>query len=151
MDSVAIATLALDLLVPYAKKAAESFAGEAGKTAYAKVGSLFAAIKRRFAGEVAANDTLARFEQSPERYRPFLQDVIAETLKRDAMFRDEVAQLLADIREAAPQLTILQRMKDAESVVGMKAGEMSTGQVVVEQDIGTARSVTGVEIDRIRR
>jgi len=151
MDPVTIATLAVTLLVPYVKKAAEEFAGEAGKAVFNKVGALFAVLKQHVGGDTAGRDTISRFEESPERYRPFLEDVLKEKLDADEKFRSEVARLLAEIRDAGPDVKIVQKIKKADSATGLEARQLTGGSVSVSQEIEDARNVTGVKIDRIGR
>lgn len=149
MDPATIATAAVTLLVPYVKEAAKEFAGEAGKTALQKVGTLFTMLKQRLGGDAAASDTLTRFEQSPERYQPFLEDVLKERLEKDEAFRTEAARMLAEIKASAPELAIVQKLDEGEGITGVEAGELASGRVTVDQTIGKGKDVTGARIDRI--
>jgi hypothetical protein len=149
MDPGTIAAAALGLLVPYVKKAMEEFAGEAGKSAYAKVAGLFTVLKQRLVGDPAVQDTVARFEQQPERYKPFLEDVLKEKFTQDGALLSEIERLVAEIRESAPDIVVVQKIKRAEHVVGLNAGVMTKGRVTVNQEIEQAGTATGAKIDRI--
>jgi hypothetical protein len=149
MDPATIASAAVGLLVPYAKKAMEEFAGEAGKTAFNKVAALFKVLKQRLTGDAAAEDTISRFEREPERYQPFLEDVLRDKLAQEKPFATELAGLVAEIEAAAPELAIVQTIKKVGSVVGLEASEVGKGRIGISQDIDEAQSVVGARIDRI--
>jgi hypothetical protein len=149
MDPVTIATGAATLLVPYVKKAAEEFAGEAGTAVLQKVGHLLTRIRDRLFGDAAARDTVDRFEQSPERYRPYFEDVLKEKLAADGAFRAEIESLLQAIEQTGPQVAVVQRMKKAEGVIGVEARELARGRVTVDQKVEDAKEITGAKFDRI--
>lgn len=149
MDPTAIAASAVTLLVPLIKKAAQEFAGAAGKSAFEKAKGLFARLKNAFSKDPAAADTIARFEKEPERYEPFMQDIIRDKMMQDPKLANEITQLLEQIKREAPTIHVVQKMKKAEEMIGVKAKEISRGDITVEQEADEAMSVTGVKSEKI--
>ena len=149
MEPLTLAASALAVLTPYVKKAAEEFTGETGKAIAEKAGSLLAKLKSWWTGDEAATDTITRYEENPARYEPYLEDVLKEKLLNDPQLRSELAELLREIKEAGPDLRIVQRMKKAEEVVGLKAKNMTGGTASVQQVIEEGKKITGMDIDKI--
>ena len=148
MDPVT-ATLAanvMTVLMPYATMAAHEFVKSAGKDAYQKAKSLIATLKTRWAGNEEATETLARFEEKPERYQPVLKDILEEKLIQDQELAAELATLL---NEMGPSLEIIQQMEEGRRVTGLEAEQMSGGRARVRQDIQRGEDVTGARITRI--
>ncbi len=145
----ATATLAASLmsvLMPYVTMGAQEFVKGAGKDAYEKVRSLLGTLKARWTGDEEAMETLTRFEEKPERYRPVLEDIVKEKLAQDKELAMVVATLL---NEMGPTLEVVQRMEEGRRVTGLEAEEMSGGRARVDQDIGKGEDVTGARIRRI--
>ena len=148
MDPVT-ATLAanvMTVLMPYAALGAQEFVKSAGKDAYEKAKSLIATLKARWAGDEEAADTLARFEEKPERYQPVLKDILEEKLSQDKELAAELATIL---HEMGPTLEIIQQMEEGRRVTGLEAEQMSGGRATVRQDIQRGEDVTGARITRI--
>ena len=149
MDPATIATLTgsvLSVITPYVVKGADEFAKLVGETAFEKAKGLFAALKHKLSGDREAADTLARFEEKPQRYQPVLQDILAEKLAQDPEF---AAEMERHIKGMGPVLEVVQRMKEAEGVVGIQASHMASGTARVTQEIDVAKQVTGMKIDSI--
>ena len=147
MEPTIIAASVVTLLSPYLKKTVEEFAGEAGKKAFDKAGQLFSWIKSKVTGEAAT--TLTRFEKDPDRYQPFLEDVLSEQLAQDAAFRDELAAKLENIKAEAPTVEVVIRMKEAEKVTGIRIKNMTRGTAKATLDIEKGKDITGAEIDNM--
>lgn len=149
MDPATIATLTgsvLSVITPYVAKGADEFAKLVGEAAFAKAKALFAALKQKFSPDREAADTLARFEEKPQRYQPVLEDILSEKLAKDPEFAAEVER---HIKEMGPVLEVVQRMKEADGVVGIQANRMASGTARVTQEIDMAKQVTGMKIDNI--
>lgn len=140
-----LVTNVMAVLMPYVTKGAEEFTRAAGQAAYEKAKSLLATLKARWAGDKEATENLDRFEEKPQRYQPVLEDILKEKLTEDKDLANELAQLL---KEIGPTLEVIQKMKEAEDVTGLKAKEMG-GTAKVTQEIEKAKKVTGAEIDCI--
>ena len=147
MEPTIIAASVVTLLGPYLKKSLEEFAGEAGKKAFDKAGQLFSWIKGKVTGETAT--TLTRFEKDPDRYQPFLQDVLAEQLAQDSAFRDELAARLEAIKAEAPTVEVVIKMKEAEKVTGVRIKNLTRGTVRAALDIEKGKDITGADIDNM--
>lgn len=148
MDPVTagLATSVVTVLATSVSMGAQEFAKSAGKEAYEKVKAMFAAIRVRWSGDEEATGVLRRFEQDPERYAPFLEDVLRETLAED----EELAAVLAtSLDEMGPSLQVVQRMEEGRRVTGLEADEMTGGKATVRQDIGVGEDVTGARIRRV--
>ena len=148
MDPVT-ATLAanvMTVLMPYAAMGAQEFVKSAGKEAYEKAKSLLGTLKTRWAGDEEATDTLARFEEKPERYQPVLEGILEEKITQDEHLAAELATLL---NEMGPTLEIVQQMEEGRRITGIEAEQMSGGRASVRQDIGRGEDVTGARIGRI--
>jgi hypothetical protein len=153
MDPVTIAASVVALLTPYLKKAAEEFAGAAGKSAASfvqgKAKILWQRLRAGFAGDAPAVESLDQFATDPDTHKDEVEAQIAAKLARDKPLQDELAAAIAEIKRAAPQIRVVQKMKEAEAVVGLKAKRMTRGTLEVTQESEKAKGVTGVEIDEI--
>jgi hypothetical protein len=144
-----IAANVISLLVPYVKKAMEEFSGEAGKAVFKTVGSLFTKVKTFFTGDSAATDTFDRFEKDPEKYKPFLEDVIKEKMEEDPSFKESISDLLEQIKKEGATLKIVQKMQKGENVTGVDAGEIGNANIDVQQEIVEGKMITGVKAGKI--
>jgi hypothetical protein len=149
MDPVTIAAAVGALFAPYFNKAAEAFAGEAGKYVHGKVKDMWEKLRARVAGDQQASAALDRFERDPDGARPDLEKVVEKQAAADTALRDELAETLAEIKRQAPNVKVVQQMTEAEDVVGVKARRLARGNVDVTQEVYKAKKVTGVELDEI--
>jgi hypothetical protein len=141
-----LAASVVTILAPYVAMGAQEFAKSAGNSAYEKAVGLLGTLKARWAGDEEAAQTLARFEEKPERYQPVLEDILSEKLARDDELAAELATLLD---EMGPGLEVVQKMEQGRRVTGLEAEEMGGGRAKVAQDIGRGEDVTGARIGRI--
>jgi hypothetical protein len=144
MDPVTIATGALAILVPYLKRGAEEFTAAAGEVAYQKTKALLADLKRRWSGDREAIGQLEQLERNPDRYRPVVEDILKEKLQGDPGLAQQLTQYLQDV---GPTIDVVQRLKDADTVVGVDTDE-GRGTMRVTQEIDKSANVTGVRIRR---
>ncbi|TKK70363.1 hypothetical protein FC093_06345 [Ilyomonas limi] len=149
MNFTLIAANLVTLLVPFAKKAMEEFSGEAGKAVFNKISSVFSKVKSFFSHDAVASDTLARFENEPDKYKPFLEDVLKEQLAKNPDFGKEISHLLKEIENDGPQLKIVQKMQKGDNVMGVEAEEIGKAGISVDQDIAEGKNVTGVKAGKI--
>ena len=147
MDPATIAAGVVVLLSPYVKKSVEAFAGEAGKLVFKKTEELFTWIKSKFTGEAAS--TLGRFEKDPERYAPFLEDILAEHLQRDPKLLADLAGIMEEIKKEAPTLNVVIKMKEAENVTAVRIKNMSRGTANASVDIEKGKNIVGAEVDNM--
>jgi hypothetical protein len=136
----------MTVLMPYASMGAQEFVKSAGKSAYEKAQSLLGTLRARWSGDKEATETLARFEEKPERYRPVLEDILKEKIARDEELAARLATLL---EEMGPNLEVVQRMEEGRRITGLEADQMSAGRARVTQDIDRGEDVTGARIRRI--
>jgi hypothetical protein len=149
MDPVTIAAAAGALFAPYFKKAAEAFAGEAGKYVHGKVKDMWGKLRTRVAGDPQAAVTLDRFERDPDGARTEMEALVEKQAAADTALRDELAEAFAEIKRQAPNVKVVQRVKEAEEAVALKARRLARGNVDVDQEVDKAKKATAVEIDEI--
>ena len=141
-----LATQIMVILIPFVSKSAEEFARSAGKDAYEKVKSLFSILKERWIGDKEATDSLAHFQEKPERYQSILKDILEEKIDQDEVLRLKISQLL---KEMGPSLEVFQRMKEAKMVTGAEVKEMRSGRASIQQEFDKGEDVTGFKADVI--
>src|SRR5215207_2402910 len=135
-----LATNVVAVLAPYVAVGAQEFVRNAGKDAYEKAKTMFAALRAKWTGDEEATDALTRFEEKPERYATVLEDVLNEEL---------AVVLTTLLNEMGPSLEVVQKMEEGRKVTGLEAEEMTGGKTTVNQDIGRGEDVTGARIRRI--
>jgi hypothetical protein len=148
MEPAVLTAGAIAVLVPYVKKAAEEFAGEVGKSVFEKTKALWSWVKGKFTAPVEA-EVVKRFEEDPERYRPFLEDLLVSRLEKSPELTSEFAHLIQEIKAAGPAVNIVINMNKAEEVLGLRLKQMTKGKVDVRLNIGEGKKITGAEIDQI--
>jgi hypothetical protein len=102
MDPVTIALTAAGLL---AKKALEAAGGKAGEGAWAALGRIADAVRRRFGGDPEVTESLDRLEAKPtsEARTAEVAEVLGDRLQTDPTFADELAQLIDQAKATSPQ------------------------------------------------
>lgn len=146
MDPVTIATAALAILAPFARKSAEEFMRAAGEVGYERAKRLFATLKERWSGDEEASTVLTQFERKPGRYQGVLEEVLKEKLEADPGLTSELDQQLRDF---GPELQVIQRMGVGEDVTGAEIGDVREGRIGVEQEIEEAKRVIGARIGTV--
>jgi hypothetical protein len=149
MDPASIAAALGALLVPFLKKVAEDFAGEAGKYVQGRAKSLWERLRLRLEGDPKAKEALDGFAADPEGRKKEFEAVVGSHVAEDSALRDELAAALAEIQRQAPHVTVVQRMKEAENVTGVEARAFRRGTVEVTQEADRAKDVRGAKFDEI--
>ncbi len=141
-----LASTVVGVLAPYVTRGAKEFATLAGEAAFQKAKSLLETLKNRWCNDKEASDTIERFEQKPERYEPVMKDILAEKLASDPAFAEEVK---SRVEQLGPELVIIQRLREADTVTGLEAKEMAGGKASVTQDIEKGRNIVGARIEKL--
>lgn len=141
MDPVTIGTAVVTILTPYVADAGKELVKTVGEAGVAKTKELMQWLKGKFAGDPVATTDLARFEKDPAGYAKPLQDTIASKIKEDPAFSAEIS---TRINELGPYVTIVQKFRDAQDMIGVE-GRIGSGRVSVTQEGEIARNVTGVK------
>jgi hypothetical protein len=149
MDPATIAAALGALLVPFLKKVGEDFAGEAGRYVQGRAKALWASLRSRLEGDPKAKEALDHFEANPDGGKEEFEAVVGSRVAEDPSLRDELAAALAEIKRQAPQLTVVQRMKDAEEMTGIRARRMNRGTAEVTQEADRVTHATGIDLDEI--
>ncbi|MEQ9617088.1 MAG: hypothetical protein RLN60_03540 [Phycisphaerales bacterium] len=149
MEPISIATAAVTLLTPFVKDSAEAFAEETGKAVYEKTRGLWNRVVSAFKDDPVASDAATRFTYNPATYSSLLIDLLQERLAIDSQLCDEFQATVSEIKEAGPELVVVQKMIEVEGVTGIDADEMTSGEARVEQDIAKAKNVIGARIKKI--
>jgi hypothetical protein len=150
MDPATIAAGAAALLSPYLKKAGEEFAGEAGKYVQEKARDLWQKIRAKLDGDPPARVVLDKFEANPDAHVGEFTVKVQEKIAADKPLADEISAGVADVKRNAPYVRVVQRIKEAEDVVGVKANSLKTGTVDLDQALDVAKGkIVGVDIGDI--
>lgn len=150
MDVATIAAGAAVLLTPYVKKAAEEFAGEAGRAVWGVAQRLHARLRRAFGGDDPAAEVLDRYDDEPEATQDELVGLLKERLAADPALAAEVAESLAEAKRAGSTVHVVQKVIEAERVVGAEVGRIRGDRSLrVEQDVQKSKDVLGVRIDEL--
>jgi len=149
MDPATIAASIATLFIPYLKKAGEDFVGEAGKFVQDKAKALWIKLRARLDGDPLSKVVLDEFERDPEAHADNFRAKIEEKVAADKPLSEEIAADVTEIKRKAPYVRVVQHMKEAEDIVGVKAKRLKSGTVDVHQSVDKAKKVTGVDIDEI--
>jgi len=147
MDPVTLAAGAIALLTPYLAKAGTEFAGEAGKAAWGLAGRLLGRLRSAVTGKPREQEALEAFSSEPADSATKTQAVLEGVLKADPELAREVEQILQEVKRLGPSVSVVQKIKEAEDVAGVRARRIRSGSVEVEQDVEKAKNVTGVQIE----
>ena len=83
MEPVTIAAGVMTILLPLVKKGAEGFAGEAGKAVFEKTKNLLSLLKGKWGSDLYAKETLSRFEEEPEDFKPVVENLLKKKISED--------------------------------------------------------------------
>ena len=72
--------------------------------------------------------------------------MLQSLLARDPALAAEISDVLAQIKQLGPTVTVNQRITEAETVVGVEARRLRAGTINVDQQVDKGGSVTGVKI-----
>jgi hypothetical protein len=149
MDPATIAASVGALLLPYLKKIGEDFVGEAGSYVQEKAKLLWQKLRARLDGDPSAKEVLDRYETDPVTHGTKFQTTIQEKFAADKPLSDEISAQLAEIKRKAPYVRVVQRMTEAERILGVEAKRLRSGTIDLTQDFERAQDVTGVKLDDI--
>lgn len=121
MDISTLVPAVMALLAPFVAKGAEEFAKTAGKAAAEKAGALLSTLRERWSKDDEAKDALTRFEQKPERYRPVVEDILAEAVRADPAFAQTLSQILGPVQQMAGGKYQIQIAEGQGIVIGDEA------------------------------
>ena len=149
MDPVTLAASVAALVAPYLRKAGEEFVGEAGQYVQKKAGELWGKLRAKFDSDPRTKAVLDAFEADPETGSEEFKGAIEEKATSDKPWSDGLAAEVTEIKKRAPGVLVVQRMGQAERLVGVEAGRIKSGKVEVQQDVENAKDVIGVKVDEI--
>jgi hypothetical protein len=103
MDPATIALTAAGLL---ATKALEAAGGKVGEGAWAALGRIADAIRRRFGGDPEVTEALDRLDTKPtsEARTAEVAEVLGDRLQAAPDFAEELARLVEEAKAASPQM-----------------------------------------------
>ena len=114
---------------------------------HGKVKDMWEKLRARVAGDPQAA-ALDRFERDPGT-RTELEALVETQAAADTVLRDELVEALAEIKRQAPNVKVVQRVKEAEEAVALKARRLACSNVDVAQAVDKAKKVVDVEIAEI--
>lgn len=147
MDPVTIAAGAIALLGPFFGKAGSEFAGEAGKAAWRLASRILDRIRSAVQDKPDERKALEDFSREPDASAESAQLMLRSLLEKDPGLARELDDMLQSVKRLGPGVSVVQRVKDAEEVVGVKARRIRSGSVMVDQEVDKAGSVTGATIE----
>jgi hypothetical protein len=146
MDPATLAGTVISILTPYVTKGAKELVETAGQLAYDHAKKLFNTLKSRWSADPVAADSLSRFEKKADVHGPVLKEIVEERLKTDQQLFEEVSQTVKDL---GPRLDILVKMAEGEDVTGLRAKNVTRGDVKVSVDVGKGKNVKGADIENL--
>ena len=129
MDAVSLAALAAPLLA----KGAEAFTKAAGEKLGGKMVDFCQAVVDKFKGDAYAEQTLARAKEMPESEEriDMLSGILAEKMKEDPGFAEDVKKLLDEMKSDARQTVTIfdQRGQNvgSQTNIGTAKGSVNIG------------------------
>ena len=147
MDPVTLAAGAIALLTPYLAKAGAEFAGEAGKAAWGLASRLLGRLRSAVTGKPQEQEALEAFSSEPAGSAAKTQEMLEGVLKADPELAREVEHILQEVKRLGPAVSVVQQIKKAEDVAGVKARRIRSGSVEVKQDVEEAKNVTGAQFE----
>ncbi len=145
MDPISLASAAVALLAPFARKGAEAIATELGKKTTSAAAALLKALSARWADKVEPKAALQSYLQDPAATDRLVAALSTE-IKTDGVFKTELQRLIQGNR---PEVFVKQVVTDTDDVLGAKVREMTRGLLSVDQSVTGAKSATAVEIDKL--
>jgi hypothetical protein len=147
MDPVTLAAGAIALLAPYLAKAGAEFAGEAGKAAWSLAGRLLGRLRSAVQDKPPERQALEEFADGASGSAATAQAMLQGVIQDDPELAADVSHLLQEVKRLGPTLVVVQRIKEAEDVVGVEARRLRSGSVQVTQESEKAKNITGVRIE----
>jgi hypothetical protein len=149
MDPATIAAGVAALLAPYLKQIGEDFVGEAGTYVREKAKGLWQRLRAKLDGDPPAKVVLDRFAENPDAYGAEFTVTLTEKIAADEPLAAEISADVAEIKRKAPYVRVVQKMTDAEGIVGARAKRLKAGTVDVSQVFEKATNVIGADLDEI--
>jgi hypothetical protein len=144
--TIELASSVVSVLIPYFAKGAEEFARCAGEFACEKAKGLFNYLESKLSKDNEASDCLEHFKDKPARYSAAFEDLLNEKLNDDGNLYIAVSNMLNELQ---PSLEIIQRIENAEGIIGLDANRLTNGSAKVTQEMENAKDVVGARINRI--
>ena len=129
MDFASVAAIAASLLA----KGVEAFSKTAGEKLAGKVADLVRAVSGKFKGDSYAEQTLARAKEMPESEdrQAALRSILAEKMKEDSGFAEDVKKLLDEMKSDEPSAYTIfdQRWQNvgSQTNIGTVKGSVNIG------------------------
>jgi hypothetical protein len=146
MDPITLAAGAVALLTAFLGKAGGEFAGEAGRAAWGLASRLFGRLRSAVQDKPQEQQVLDNFSAEPAVAAAPAREMLQGLLARDPALAAEISDVLAQIKQLGPTVTVNQRITEAETVVGVEARRLRAGTINVDQQVDKGGSVTGVKI-----
>lgn len=129
IDLASVAAIA----APFVAKGAEAFSKTAGDRLAGKAAELLRAVSGKFKGDPNAEQTLARAKEMPESEEriDMLSGILAEKMKEDPGFAEDVKRLLDEMKSDARQTVTIfdQRGQNigSQTNIGTVKGSVNIG------------------------
>jgi hypothetical protein len=147
MDPATLAAGAIALLTAYLAKAGAEFAGEGGKAAWRLAGRLLDRLRSAVKDTPRERKALEDFSSEPRGSATATQEMLQSVFEKDHALAGEVDHFLQEVKRLGPSVSVVQRIKEAEDVVGVKARRIRSGSVEANQEVERGKNITGVQIE----
>lgn len=144
---ITLAATTLSVILPFVAKGAEEFIKAAGKDAYENAKALFHYVKEKLSANEEYVSTVANFEKNPQRHATAVEDILKEAFLKDEEFANQVSLRL---RTLGPRISVLQEVDKAKDLTGARVRTVSDGEFEIVQRITDAENVVGFEADEVR-
>ena len=144
---ITLAATTLSVILPFVAKGADEFIKAAGKEAYENAKSLFNYVKGKLSTNEEYDSTVTNFEKNPQRHAMAVEDILKEALAKDEEFAKQVSLRL---RTLGPHISVLQEVDKAKDLTGARVGTVSDGEFDIVQRVKDAENVVGFEADEVR-
>ena len=141
-----LAATVISIVSPYLAKGAEEFAKTAGKGVFDGAKALVDRLSRWWKDDPIANAAATSLPSDPQHFGKMLGAQLEHALKKDDAFAKELRSLVDSM---GPSIEVVQKMQVATGVTGADIGNLVSGQVRVNQDIGHAEDVIGFKADKV--
>jgi hypothetical protein len=144
---IGLAARVVGFLAPLALKGAEEFAQKVGADLADKVIAMLGRLRKRWAGDREAEQTLDRFEYDPRAHRSDLEAMLADRMRADPKLLHEIE---AGVRDIGPTVEIVLRGDEVRVQTGPQIGEITgSSDVLIDQFLHKGDEQRGPRIDRI--
>lgn len=149
MDPITVTISIITLISPFVKKAYDEFAGKAGKVVLDKAKLLYEKLRIKYRDDDEIDNSFDLFEKDPDINSQKLKEVLIDKFKTDSRFCNELSEIINEIKQAGPDIKVVQEIEEAEEMIGIKAKRVKRSKINIKQKVHKGTKITGAEFDEI--